>query len=329
MNKEVQGLVKHLRDQGLTVSPSGGGHLKVYDNGATVYTLPSTPGGSRWLQNTISELKRMGLWSRAKTKKSAGGMSPPPVFGENTMKEDVVVATGTPVGAAQIKRASALMDQIRSHYELRTRRGRTVGHGAVPILGQVIGAFEKETGLALTTPDYKGKDKDDRQLMANMAASRVGKVVTMDPSEKVGRATEEALDYAELSWGWFKDLGYVFPDGRVMYLNARGIEVEYPAVVAEPPMPEAAEVPAFDPKQMVADLADASDALDMAIQAVEERVDNPQVPTPGFSENGTPGDPVWDENRLILALDVAVGLGGNPTITREQAVLLALRVANS
>lgn len=61
MHKEIREIVRDLRKRGYTVA-IGGKHLKVKDEqGRTVYTLPTSPGGGRWKQNLLSDLRRKGL----------------------------------------------------------------------------------------------------------------------------------------------------------------------------------------------------------------------------------------------------------------------------
>lgn len=61
MHKDLRPIVKQLRRNGYTVE-QGGKHLIVFDqNGKRRYALPSTPGGGRWKQNLMADLKREGL----------------------------------------------------------------------------------------------------------------------------------------------------------------------------------------------------------------------------------------------------------------------------
>jgi hypothetical protein len=64
-------------------------------------------------------------------------------------------------------------------------------------------------------------------------------------------------------------------------------------------------------------------------QVQEARVDSPPVPTPVFSENGTSGEAAEMAERVLLAIQVAVALGGSARLSSDEAALLALRVANS
>ncbi len=63
MHKEVREIVKQIKAKhpDHSVVPAGK-HLKVKTAaGQTVYTLPSTPGGGRWKQNLLADLRRKGL----------------------------------------------------------------------------------------------------------------------------------------------------------------------------------------------------------------------------------------------------------------------------
>lgn len=62
MHKDLRKLVKQIEAKGNTVQRTKGGHYKVKDReGRTRYSLPSTPGGGRWLQNVTADLRREGL----------------------------------------------------------------------------------------------------------------------------------------------------------------------------------------------------------------------------------------------------------------------------
>ena len=63
MHKDLRPIVKELRKRGYTVEvEKGQQHLTVRDAaGNNLHSLPSTPGGGRWLQNLRSELRRKGL----------------------------------------------------------------------------------------------------------------------------------------------------------------------------------------------------------------------------------------------------------------------------
>ncbi len=61
MHKEVREIVKQIRARGYNVVASKK-HLKVKDaEGNTVYVLPTTPGGGRWKQNLLADLRRKGI----------------------------------------------------------------------------------------------------------------------------------------------------------------------------------------------------------------------------------------------------------------------------
>ena len=61
VHKELREIVRQLQANGYAVMPSGK-HQKVKDQqDRTVYTLPTTPGGGRWRQNLIADLRRKGL----------------------------------------------------------------------------------------------------------------------------------------------------------------------------------------------------------------------------------------------------------------------------
>lgn len=62
MNKEIREIVKQLEAKGYSVRQEKGGHLIVRNaEGNRVASLPSTPGGGRWKQNLLHELKRRGI----------------------------------------------------------------------------------------------------------------------------------------------------------------------------------------------------------------------------------------------------------------------------
>lgn len=61
MHKEIREIVKLLEGNGYSVV-HGGKHLKVKNaTGGTVATLPTSPGGGRWKQNLLADLKKKGL----------------------------------------------------------------------------------------------------------------------------------------------------------------------------------------------------------------------------------------------------------------------------
>jgi predicted RNA binding protein YcfA (HicA-like mRNA interferase family) len=62
VHKEIRELVRQIEANGFTVEPTKGGHFKVKNaNGGTVYSLPGTPGGGRWKQNLVADLRRKGI----------------------------------------------------------------------------------------------------------------------------------------------------------------------------------------------------------------------------------------------------------------------------
>lgn len=61
MHKEVRELVRQLERQGWRVE-HGKGHSKAFSpDGRTIVVLPLTPGGGRWKQNLIAQLRRGGF----------------------------------------------------------------------------------------------------------------------------------------------------------------------------------------------------------------------------------------------------------------------------
>lgn len=64
MAKDIDVIVKALIEQGWRVEP-GKGHSKAFppDKAKPVVTLPTTPGGGRWRENLIGQLRRSGfIW---------------------------------------------------------------------------------------------------------------------------------------------------------------------------------------------------------------------------------------------------------------------------
>jgi predicted RNA binding protein YcfA (HicA-like mRNA interferase family) len=61
VHKEIKEIVKRLEANGYQVV-HGGKHLKVKSpDGATIYTLPTTPSGSLWMVRLLRDLERRGL----------------------------------------------------------------------------------------------------------------------------------------------------------------------------------------------------------------------------------------------------------------------------
>lgn len=68
--KDITRIRKALVDQGWRIEPAkGGGYDLAYppDKSKSMVRLPSTPGGGRWMQNLIADLRRAGfVWPRLK-----------------------------------------------------------------------------------------------------------------------------------------------------------------------------------------------------------------------------------------------------------------------
>lgn len=61
VHKEIKEIVKRLEANGHSVE-HGGKHLKVKNSdGATIYTLPTTPSGSVWKVRLLRDLEKRGL----------------------------------------------------------------------------------------------------------------------------------------------------------------------------------------------------------------------------------------------------------------------------
>jgi hypothetical protein len=63
-HKEIRELIRQIQKAhpDYTIELTKGGHYKVKnERGGTIYSLPSTPGGGRWKQNLLRDLKRKGL----------------------------------------------------------------------------------------------------------------------------------------------------------------------------------------------------------------------------------------------------------------------------
>lgn len=59
--KDVAQLIKKLREQGFTITPTRSGHHMIRDAaGKTVTVMASTPSEGRGLKNAIAALKRAG-----------------------------------------------------------------------------------------------------------------------------------------------------------------------------------------------------------------------------------------------------------------------------
>jgi predicted RNA binding protein YcfA (HicA-like mRNA interferase family) len=62
MNKEVKRLIRRCERAGLVVERSGGGHWKVRSPaGETLATIPFSPSTNRWLENTLTQLRKRGI----------------------------------------------------------------------------------------------------------------------------------------------------------------------------------------------------------------------------------------------------------------------------
>jgi predicted RNA binding protein YcfA (HicA-like mRNA interferase family) len=62
VNKEVKRLIRRCEREGLVVERSGGGHWKVKSAaGETLATIPFSPSTDRWLENTLTQLRRRGI----------------------------------------------------------------------------------------------------------------------------------------------------------------------------------------------------------------------------------------------------------------------------
>ena len=61
MNKELKEIIRRIEEKGFSVVPAGK-HLKVKNAASkTVYTLPTSPTGSRWKIRLLHDLKKRGL----------------------------------------------------------------------------------------------------------------------------------------------------------------------------------------------------------------------------------------------------------------------------
>jgi hypothetical protein len=62
-NKEIREITHKLIEQGWRIEEAKrGGHAKAFSpDGQTIVALPSTPGGGRWKQNLIAQLRRGGF----------------------------------------------------------------------------------------------------------------------------------------------------------------------------------------------------------------------------------------------------------------------------
>ncbi len=61
MNKDLKALIKRIESKGYHVVPAGK-HFKVKtEDGATVFTLPTTPSGQLWRVRLETSLRRKGL----------------------------------------------------------------------------------------------------------------------------------------------------------------------------------------------------------------------------------------------------------------------------
>lgn len=64
MADDLKAIRKELVAQGWRLEDARrGGHTKAFppDKSMPMVTLPSTPGGGRWLQNLLSQLRRSGF----------------------------------------------------------------------------------------------------------------------------------------------------------------------------------------------------------------------------------------------------------------------------
>jgi hypothetical protein len=341
LDKQVRQLSRYLRRQGFDIRHTGTGHLAVLDDGRKVFTLPSTPSDRRWYKNAVAELKALGLWERRDVKKGAGGISPPPAMGPLLeRKEDPVptILTGATgrefyvLDSDTKAKAVSLAGSIADQYGLVPRKGRVTGHGTVPILAQVLEAYETATGDLMPTFDYTERDTQDRVEMGRLCANRVMDIAAMrSVGDHIGRISYEDLVYAEAAWAWFDAMDYVFPDGREVEKYGNGIRVSHPTVVAEPPMPSWLEIPQdvidevlSEDIEVVSQIATAEKEVNLIFGPGKARVDVAEVPTPVFSENGVSPS----QDRIALALEVVAQLAFNGVDTKV-AVALGERVAGS
>lgn len=66
MARDIDIIKRALRDQGWRIEPRGK-HEMAYppDKAKPAVVLPTTPGGSRWKQNLIAQLRRSGfVWQK-------------------------------------------------------------------------------------------------------------------------------------------------------------------------------------------------------------------------------------------------------------------------
>jgi hypothetical protein len=248
MNKEVGVLIGHLRELGYAVD-AGRSHVA---GGKKIYSLPKTPSDRRWYQNAITDLKKMGVLSidpkkagqkkRVAVDRYTGGESPPPVSTFPTITpirkvEAVGAHTSTfVVSLHMIERANQLFDMIRDDYGLHIREGRKTGHGSVPILAQVLVAFEKEFadgGPSIPSFTYLTRNMDDRLEMARLCANRASDLcANVHPGTIVSAISFDGLGYCESAWDWHRKQKLVFPDGRQVKMVGQGVSVTLvPSVV--------------------------------------------------------------------------------------------------
>ena len=244
MNKEVSVLIDHLRGLGYAVD-AGRSHVGILKGGKKIYSLPKTPSDRRWYQNAITDLKKMGVLSidpkkagqkkRVAVDRYTGGESPPPVSTFPTItpirKVDAMNARASSLvlSIQMIERANSLFAKIAEDYGLRVREGRKTAHGSVPVLAQVLEAFENHFEGAAPIPSfhYSSRNMEDRIEMGRLCANRAADLcANVHPGTTISGICFDGIGYCESAWDWHRERKLVFPDGRQVKMMGQGLSVK-------------------------------------------------------------------------------------------------------
>ncbi len=242
MNKDVHLLVRTLRRRGYGIERGGSGHLLVLSPaGKQVWTLPSSPSDHRWYTNTVRDLIRAGLIDEdprgsgrrkpARGKRDTGGQSPPPLpdlsFPD---RKDPVPSTSHQITVDLIDKSTLIFQTLQAQYDLQMRKGRLTPHGGVPILTEIMLAYEQETGKAIPNFNYNSVlskyDANDRREMARLAANRISDILTKKVGAALSKVGQDSILYGERAMAWFEDRGFTFPNGQTLEVGGyHGVEV--------------------------------------------------------------------------------------------------------
>jgi hypothetical protein len=329
MNKDVKDLVKKLHRNGLKTRFSGAGHVAILDplqNDRRVYSIPSTPSSSNWRANAEADLNRMGLLTRRKNKRDAGGQTPPPLPDINWKEVplstvgdyEVLKQESGPrrkfviVTSRMIDEGVQLFDEISTEYDLASRGDRKTGHGSGPILAQAMIAYEAETGEFIPHFEYakSGKDTRDTSEMARLAAARAASFAAeFKAGMNASPVTVASLEYGLKAWDWLKSLDFNFPDGRKIYMYGQGLKIDMPLLKPQMDVESEPEVE-VDPWASLKAELEGTQAPEPAIpDALQDALDS--LEAEGLIEQVEVDEGqllVYTEKRAMLAVRVAAAI---------------------